>query len=253
MIDAHCHLEQKNYENDLDEVIKMCKEKGMKAVVSSCAHPRDFDRAMEIEEKYRGFVFITLGIHPEYIKEFSEDQISEYIEKIKSVKDRIVGIGEIGLDYNWVKEPDQQERQKELFRKMLRLAKELDKPVVIHSRDSHEDTFSILDEQNPEKVLWHFFGVTRLLDQIKKKGWSISLGPIIRRSKTYRKIARDMPIEKIMLETDSPWFEQEGQEKGYPFNVIVSAETIAKMKKLEINEVIQKTTENAIEFYNLKL
>jgi len=104
MIDTHCHLEQKDFEKDRDEVIKRCKQSGIKAIITCCAHPEDFHITMQIVEKYKGYVFATVGIHPEYIKEISEEKTDEFMKTILSNKDKIIGIGEVGLDYNWVKE-----------------------------------------------------------------------------------------------------------------------------------------------------
>ena len=91
MIDCHCHFEQKDYDKDRDEVIEKCR-KQLQAVVTSCAHPKDFELTMKLAEKYKGFVFATVGIHPEYIKEISEQKKNDFIELIKANKDKIVGI-----------------------------------------------------------------------------------------------------------------------------------------------------------------
>src|SRR3989344_6023453 len=115
MIDSHCHLEQKDYSKDLDAVIDRCKKAGIKALVSSCPDPRDFDRALEIAQKYKGYVFLAAAIHPEYIKEFSQKDIDNFFETLRENKEKLVGIGETGLDYFWVQEPEWREKQKELF------------------------------------------------------------------------------------------------------------------------------------------
>jgi TatD DNase family protein len=249
MIDAHAHLEQKDYGKDLDEVIKKCKNEGILAIITSCANTKDFERTMEIAKKYKNYVFPTMGIHPQFVSELKEEEIEKYIDKIRSVKDKIMGIGEIGLDYSWVKEKRWQEESKELFMRFLRLAIALEKPVIIHSRDAHDDTYNILEYMGIEKALWHMFGARDLIDKVKERGWYISIGPIIKKSKSYKKVARDMPLDKIMLETDSPWFGGDGV--GYPTNIKVAAEAIAEVKKVSVDEVMSKCARNAIDFYNL--
>ena len=149
MIDSHCHLEQKNYDSDRDEFIEDCKKAGIMALITSCAHPRDFEKTMEFVEKYKNYVFAVVGIHPEYIKDISDKEIDEYIEKIRKNSDKTIGIGEIGLDYFWIKEDEWREKQKKLFVKMLTLAKELKKPVVIHSRNALEETLSKVHKALP--------------------------------------------------------------------------------------------------------
>jgi len=142
MIDVHCHLEQKDYDVDREEVINKCKEK-LKAIITSCAHPNDLEITIDIVKRYKGFVFATLGIHPEYIGE--NLNIEDFIEKVKENKDNIVGIGEVGLDYHWVKEENLREKQRKLFRFFINFAKELNLPLVIHSREAMQDTIKILD------------------------------------------------------------------------------------------------------------
>ncbi|RLG15875.1 MAG: hypothetical protein DRN71_00105 [Candidatus Nanohalarchaeota archaeon] len=249
MIDAHCHLEQKDYNKDRDEVIARCREK-MDAVVTSCAYPDDFDLTISLKKQYPDFIYVCVGIHPEYIKELKQEQKDELIEKIKGNKDLISGIGEVGLDYYWIKEEDFRERQKQMFKEFIGLAKELNKPIVIHSRDAHEDTLDILEEAKAERVLLHLWGANQLVGRIIENRWNVSFGPILLRSKKHKKICRDMPLDKIMLETDSPWFGENGQ-RNEPTSVEKVIERIAKIKKLEANEVDIATTQNAKKFFGI--
>lgn len=248
MIDAHCHLEQKDFDCDRDEAINSWKGK-IKAVVTSCARPKDFDVTIETVKKHRGFVFATFGLHPEYIKEISEKEKKEYLDKIRKHKEVVSGIGEIGLDYFWIKENEWHEKQKILFREMLSFAKELDKPVVIHSRDASEDCIKLLEDEKRKNVLMHLFGAKEFLSRVEKNGWHISIGPVIARSKTHRKIARDFPLERILLETDSPWFGD--GKRGTPLNINIAAEKIADAKKITKDDVMKKCGENAIRFFQL--
>ena len=249
MIDAHCHLEQKDFNPDRDEVIESWKGT-LDAVVTSCAHPRDFGLTVDIVKKHKGFVFATFGLHPEYIKEISEKEKKEYLDKVREHKDIALAIGEIGLDYHWVKEEDWRDKQKILFREMLAFAKELGKPVVIHSRDSTEDCIKILEEKKPKKVLMHLYGSREFLERVNKNGWFISIGPLIARSKNHKKIARDFPIERILLETDSPWFGD--GERGTPLNIKIAAEKIAKVKDMTTKEVMKQCRENAKGFFGIE-
>jgi len=255
MIDVHCHLEQKDYDKDRDEVIERCK-KELKAVITSCAHPRDFELTMQISEKYKNFVFATCGIHPEYIKEVSQKEIDETIEKIKQNKEKIVAIGETGLDFWWVKEAEWQQKQKELFVRLIELSKELKKPLVIHSRDAYEETVRILENEDAKEVDMHMFGDHHMTKRIVDNGWFISINTIILRSKGHKKIAKDCPLEKLMLETDAPWLSPkkllEGiDERNYPTSIKLVAERIAEIKKLSFEEVWKKCGENAIKFFKL--
>jgi len=250
MIDVHAHLEQPDYDSDRDQVIEMCKQK-LNAVITCCANPNDFKLTMDMVDKNKNFIFATFSSHPIYVKEINEVQKKEFFDLIVKNKDKIVGIGETGLDYFHVKENEWREKQKELFREHISLAKKLNKPIVIHSRDSIDDAVNILEQENTKNVLLHLFGARHLVKKIIDNNWSISVGPIAQRSKTHKKIIRDMPIENIMLETDSPWFGPEGKTND-PTAVIGVASRISEIKKITPEEVDKITTQNAIKFFDLK-
>lgn len=251
MIDAHCHLEQDDYNSDRDDVIEKCK-KQLNAIVTCCANPDDFNLTMEMIEKYKNFIFATFSIHPIYIKDISDKQKDEFIELLINNKDKITAIGETGLDYFHVKENSWQQKQKELFIEFIGLSKELKKPLVIHSRDSMEDTINILEQEDAKNVLMHLFGARKLLQKVIENNWFISVGSIVQRSKDHKKIVRDMSFDKILLETDSPWFGQEGKRND-PTTVISVANRIAEIKKTTPEEIDKITTQNAIRFFDLKI
>ncbi|MBU3905131.1 MAG: TatD family hydrolase [Nanoarchaeota archaeon] len=260
MIDSHCHLEQEIYKNDLDEIIQKCKTNGLRAVITSCTHPKDFKKTMDIINKYRGFVFATAGIHPLYIKEISEKEIKEYMELLRNNKDKLVGIGECGLDFHYIEEPEQRERQKQLFIKMIALARELNKPLVIHARDALEETLKILNEENAANVMLHMWGGHNLMDQVNTLGYHVSMNSIIMKSKTYGKVIKKIPIDKLMLETDSPWiaikkvddgYEIDNKGKNDPTTIKLIAEKIAKIKNVEFEKVWKTCSDNAVMFFNL--
>jgi TatD DNase family protein len=254
MIDVHCHLEQKDYDAKLDFLIPEWK-KELKFVISSCAHPEDLEKTSRVYYRYRPFVKICIGLHPQFIKELLEGEDEEKtIAFIKEHRKDIAAIGEVGLDYHWIKEPKWQEEQKKMFIKFIELAKELNLPLVIHSWDSTLDAVEILEKEGMKnhKVLFHLLQEKQAIAKIIESGWFISIGPGIARSKDIKKIARDMPLNKIMLETDSPWFKQEGQEFGEPINVKVVCQKIAEIKKISEKEVEAQTDKNAIEFFGLR-
>lgn len=251
MIDVHCHLESESYSEDRDEVIEKCK-KELKAVITCCAHPNDFDLTMQMAEKHKGFLFATVSIHPIYIKEIKEKEKDEFLEKIKDNRDRIVGVGEVGLDYAEVKEKEWQEKQKELFVEFINFAKELKLPLVVHARDAFEDTIKILEQEDAKAVLMHMFGAHHLLKRVVENNWFVSLNTIILKSKKYKKVARNVPIRLLLTETDSPWLGLDNKRND-PTAVRAVIEEIAEIKKTSFDEVDKITTENAINFLELEL
>ena len=251
MIDVHCHLEQRDYDNDREEVIERARVKRLIAIITCCANPRDLDKTLDIVRRYRGFVYATASVHPEYVKEFDEEIIDRYFTRIRENVDLIVGIGETGLDYYWVTDPEWRVRQQELFRRHIRFAESLEKPVVIHSRDSHSDIVEILEEENAKRVHWHMFGAKELLNRVIDNSWFVSLNAIVFKSKKYRKVARDVPLDRLMLETDAPWLALEKSVRNEPTTIIDVARKIAEIKKISFDEVWFQAGRNAVEFYGL--
>jgi TatD DNase family protein len=249
MIDVHCHLEQKEYDDKRDEIIENLKRE-LKAVITCCAHPKDFELTLELVKNHPNFVFATAGIHPEYIKEISEKEKDEFLERIKSNKKFLVAIGEVGLDYHWIKEEEFRKKQREWLIEFINLSKEVKLPLIIHCRNADDDCLKILETNDAKKVLWHLFGAKHLITQLVENNYFISIGPILLRSKKHKKIIRDYPLELIMTETDSPWFGVH-EKIGYPTNVKYVIEKIAEIKKKSF-EVVEKITEtNALKFFSL--
>ncbi len=271
MIDSHCHLEQKEYEKDRDSVVEECKKAGLKAVITSCANPKDFDLSLEIVEKHKGFVYLCTGLHPEYIKEISEKQKDEYLDKIKANRKSIVALGEVGLDFHWVKEKDWQEKQKDLLVELIGFSREIKKPLVIHSRDAGDETFKVLEAEDAKKVLLHFFTYKDLVGRLVENNWSMSVNLLVTRNKTIRKIVKSVPLENIMLETDAPWLgPQKPASETSPSDIVFfkndqlatlrndsttikqTAEKIAGLKGIGFSEVWEKCGSNAERFFCLK-
>lgn len=257
MIDTHCHLEQPDYNKDRDRVIKKCK-RHLQAVITCCANPENFDVTMQLVRENCGFIFACASLHPRYVKEVKGRRLEEYLEAIRLQKMSLVAIGETGLDYNWITYPEGQEKQKQLFVRLIALAEQLQLPLVVHSRKATEDVINILEEQKAKAVQMHMFTTRSLLNRVLENGWLISVNTLLLRSKTVKKVVRDCPLEQIMLETDSPWLgiDKDGTIKpknvvrNDPTAILLVAEKIAEIKKLDLEEVDNQTTHNATEFFN---
>jgi TatD DNase family protein len=250
MIDVHCHLEHEKFRNN-KEIIQSFR-KDLKAIITSSPHPKDFEYTLNLKKEFEGFVFACVGLHPEYIEEFSEETLDNFEEFVKSNKNDIVSIGEIGLDYFWIKDEKLRERQRWLFEKLIEFAKSVSKPITVHIRDAYEDALKILESIDYQKVHLHMFGGDKFLDKVLANEWKISVGPILLRSKTHKKIVKKLPLERIMLETDSPWIKIDGKE-SMPTDVKFVAEKIAEVKNVSLEEVERKTDENAISLFKLEL
>ena len=247
--DVHCHLEQKDYDNDRQQVVGKA-EKVLSGVITCSAKIEDFDKGLEIRNAYWPFVNLSASCHPIYVKDVNEGIIESFFDKIRQNKDKIISIGETGLDYYWVKDEKLRKKQKWLFNEHIKLALELDKPIVVHSRDAADDTFDIMKQFSNARFLLHCFQYRKKLDVVKQEGWFISIGPSILRSKDVKKIARDMPLNRIMLETDAPWFGF--GKRNEPIAVIDVAKKIAEVKKISYEEVVKVTNQNVKEFFGLQ-
>jgi TatD DNase family protein len=251
MIDIHCHLEQKDFDADRDEVINECA-KQMKALISSSPYLPNFEDALKTHRRYWNFVFISLAIHPTYVEETGERDLGNACEFIKKNRNEITAIGECGLDYFHVKDKKLQEKQKKMFETFIKLAQELDKPLIIHCRDAFDDCIEILEKHcmKGARVVFHLFSSRKHLQKIIENGWSISIGPGISKSKELKKIARDCPLGRIMLETDAPWFGF--GKRQTPLGVKIPLEAIAKLKSRPYADIERQTDLNAERFFNLE-
>jgi len=250
MIDVHCHLEHEKFKNKKQLIQSFRKE--LKAIITSSPHPRDFDYALKLKKEFDGFIFVCIGLHPEYIEEFSEETLDNFEEFVKTNKNDVVSIGEIGLDYFWIKDEKLREKQRWLFEKIVEFSKSIDKPVTVHIRDAYEDAIKILESVDYQKVHLHMFGGYKFLDKVLANEWKVSVGPILLRSKIHKKVVKKLPLERIMLETDSPWMKIDGKE-SLPTDVKHVAEKIVEIKNVSLEETEKKTDENAISLFNLKL
>lgn len=251
MIDAHCHLEQKPYDQDRDHVIENCKKAGLKAVIFSCAHYQDFQKSLSIVRAYEGYAFMCAGLHPEFIKDITQDMKAGFFADARKHSKDIVAIGETGLDYNWTKEPEWQERQRHLFIEMIRFAKSLGKPLVIHARDAYTETLEILEQEKASHVLMHMFGDKSLTRRVVNNGWCISTNAIVLRSKNHRKIVKDTPPDRILLETDAPWLHPDGKGRNEPTSIKTVAEKVAELTKRPFDDVWLQCGKNAADFFRL--
>ena len=245
LIDTHTHINM--IENiSIDEILENAGKNNVKKLIVPASNAADIDEVFELSQKYDN-VYCYLGIHPSEAKDWN-DTIEEKIRTLaKSPK--VVGIGEIGLDYYWDK--SFVELQKDVFIKQIKLANELNLPVNVHDREAHKDTFDILKEHNKNStVIMHCFsGSPEFAAECIKEGWYIAIGGVVtfKNAKKMKEVAGTIPLERLLLETDSPYLTPvpyRGDE-NQPAYVKFAAQEIAKIKEISYNEVVSATTQNA--------
>lgn len=246
MIDAHCHLDKIN-DMPIEEVIKKCEEEGIR-VITSCASIEEKEFALKLAEKYK-IVFVTLGLHPTRAEKMDEKELEDYIEFIKRNREKIVGIGETGMD----KFVEDERKEKEVFEKFIELAIKLNLPLVIHCRGKMEEAIEILESYNPKSVLFHCYsGNATQLKRILENGWFVSIATNIENIKNTKKAAKKVPLDKFTLETDSPWLDPFSKElKNKPWNIKYTAQKIAEMRNLEKDYILEMAKRNAERLFRL--
>ncbi len=230
------------YDKDREWVIEECRKR-IRAVIASSARYDESLRVLELCKKHDGFLYATIGCHPTEIQD-----AEKVLDLIQKNKDKIVGIGEAGLDYHWVKEPEKRLEQKAVFEKFISLAEELNLPLVIHSWDAEEDCLEMIKKNDVSAVFHCYSGSRELEREIIKKGHMVSVSTQVCFSKSHRKIARDLPLENLLLETDSPFLspvKTEEEKRNFPWNIKYAAERVAKEKEISPGKVMEAAESNA--------
>lgn len=250
-IDTHCHLSKDDYE-DIDLILEDNKEAGIDKIIISGCDRLSIDESLDFGIKYSN-VYLTLGYHPSEASITTELDLQRLESLISSDNAKIVGIGEIGLDYHYGKED--KELQQELFRKQLNLASRYRLPVVIHSRDATEDTISILKEF-PSVVgdIHCFSGSIETAKIYLNMGYKIGIGGVVtfKNSNLY-KVVEAIGIDNILLETDSPYLAPvpfRGKTNSSKYIPII-AERVAEILNISVLEVAKKTYNNAVSLFDL--
>ncbi|MGB9748609.1 MAG: TatD family hydrolase [Candidatus Woesearchaeota archaeon] len=236
IVDVHAHIDAFK-EEEFERVISNSVNAGVKAIINNGIDKETNRKTLEISKEYK-IVKPALGLHPEFIEKFDKKFIDEEIDFIRKQKNKIIAIGEVGLDYHWVKDYSLREKQREMFKEFLLLAKELKKPVIVHSRNAEVDAIKIINKFNLKKVVMHCFGGSlKLVNEIIKNKWYISIPPIILRSTHFQDIVKIVPLSNILTETDSPWLSPYKNKKNEPAFILETIKKISEIKGLTKEEV----------------
>lgn len=250
IIDTHCHLDIKDYDN-LEEVIKNMEGNYM---IASGYNLESNKHVIELVNKYDN-IFGTIGLHPSDVTEDYESDLLFIESNINNPK--IVGVGEIGLDYYW--EKDNKELQKEVFIKQIELARKYNKTIVIHSREAILDTYNILDEYlgNNKAVLHCYSSNIEMAKRFKKFNIKFGIGGVLtfKNSSKLKEVVKELDLSDLLLETDSPYLTPEPYrgKKNEPSYTKYVAEAISKIKEVEYEKVLEITTKNAISQFDLNI
>jgi len=252
LIDTHSHIDMKDFDN-LGEIISNAENSGVKEIIIPSVDRNSFERVIKIANGYEN-VYCALGIHPTEAQKATDDDFEKIIEL--STNKKVVAIGECGLDYYWDKTYINE--QKEVFIKQIKIAKKLEKALIVHDREAHKDVFNILTDNIKDEIpiIMHCFsGSLEFAKECVKKGFYIALGGVVtfKNAKKVHEIAKEIPLEYLLLETDAPYLTPEPYrgKRNEPAYVKFAAEKIAKLRGISFDEIAEATTKNARKVFGI--
>ena len=242
-IDTHCHIFSEYYD-DIDKVISECRDNNIDKIIVNGSNIKSNIEVMELANKY-DIVYAAIGFHPTELDDFKEKYFRFLEENINNSK--VVAIGEIGLDYHY--DNADKEKQIMVFRRQLDIANKYNKPIIVHSRDSIQDTYNILKQYKVKGSIHCFSGSVEMAREFIKLGYKLGIGGIItyKNAKTIKEVVRDIDLSYILLETDSPYLTPSPYrgESNSPKYIPLIAEAIADIKDVSIVDISRVTTANA--------
>jgi TatD DNase family protein len=254
LVDTHCHLDMDAYAHDLDLVLQDAVQHNVCAIVSVGIDIHSSKRAVELTHRYP-MISATVGIHPHDVDNITDSTLPIVADFARKNKERIVGYGEIGLDY--VKRYSSPENQRRQFRNQLSLADELGLPVIIHDREAHDDTLNILRER-PLKyggIMHCFSGDINFAKNIIDLGLHVSIpGTVTFKNATLlHEVARKIPLSSLLLETDGPFLAPHPYrgKRNEPRFILYTAQAISRLRNISMDELAKQTSQNAKALFGL--
>jgi len=250
IIDTHAHLEEME---NLEQTVTQAKAAGLEAIVAMGQDVKSNTRTLEIAAQHPGFVCPALGIHPWNIR---EAEVDTNLDFIRANIGKAVAVGEVGLDYHKkVREVADKDLQKRILRDLLKIAKENNKPVCIHSRYAWRDAFDLVREAGLEKAVFHWYtGTSSVLRDIIAGGYYISITPAVSYHEEHRRAVKETPLQQLLLETDSPVTYARGREGEFiaaPADALRSLKGAAELKGISEAELAEITTQNAKRLFRI--
>lgn len=251
IFDTHAHYDDLKFDEDRDELLKNLPENGVEYVINCGCDLKSCEKTFDICNSFDYF-YCAFGIHP---SEIDDNSVAEF-EKIKEMctYEKCVAVGEIGLDYHYDFVP--KDKQLDFFEKQLQFAVEADLPVIVHDREAHEDTLTLLKKYRPKGVLHCFSGSVEMAKEIIKLGMYIGLGGAVtfKNARKPLEVAEYLPEDRLLLETDCPYMAPvPNRGKRCTSDMIaLTAEKIAEVRNIDTQQLINKTNQNALELFKIK-
>jgi len=250
LIDAHAHLHAEAFHDDLPAVLAAAEMVGVRAILAVSETVADAQMNLELADRH-AIIRPCAGLHPTVV---DVEAAEAMVGLIRAHRDRLAAIGEVGLDYWIVQEPERQEIQRQIFRRFIGLSNELELPLNVHSRSAGRHTIEFLREHGAKRVLLHAFdGKASAALTGVELGYYFSIPPSIVRSPQKQKLVRHLPLDRLLLESDAPVLGPDSTARNEPKNILIACEAIAQIKGLPVAEVARVTTENTRRLFPLAL
>lgn len=247
--DSHCHLYSEYYD-DINEIIELSKKNNVNRYINNGCDSKTNKEVIYLCSKYPN-IFGTLGIHPEYVDNYNIEDITYILDNIKN--DKIIAIGEIGLDYYYTKE--NKEEQINLFESQLKIAEDFNIPVIIHSRDATLDTLNILKKYKVKGIIHSFSGSLETAKEYIKLGYLIGVNGVITfKNSKIKEVIKEISLENIVLETDSPYLTPvpfRGKQNN-PSHITEIAKFVSELKDVTLEELSKITNNNLEKMFKIK-
>lgn len=251
LIDTHAHLEEIE---DLERAIIEAKSANIVAIIAVGSDYESNQKVLALAQVYNDFVYPALGLHPWNLKGADIDRNLQFIQ---AHIHKAVGIGEIGLDYDKrVRARAGKDLQKSVLKQVLEIAKIYKKPVIIHSRYAWRDSLTLVEEAPLEKAVFHWYtGTSSVLRDIVSRGYFISATPAVEYHEEHRRAVKEIPLERLLLETDSPVaYRQAGQSeyRSRPVHILRALRGVCRLRGTDEAQIAEVTTHNALKFFGLQ-
>lgn len=248
IIDSHCHLDFPKFNRDREETILRAREAGVVGMINSGISLKGNRMSLELAEK-NADIHATLGLSPDIGRGGTDKEIDAILAQITANAGKAVGIGEAGLDFQDCKTNDERERQTAAFKKVVALAKDLDKPLVVHARLAEAEVLKLV--KDIDTVIYHCYsGSVETMQEIVDMGYYISLATLVCFSKHHQDLAKAVPLGNLLLETDSPFLSSR-KGRNEPAFIVDSVPVVAQLKGIDPAEIAKSTTRNARRVFNI--
>lgn len=248
LVDAHCHLDFKDFDKDRNKIIDKCKQVGVGAIICNGVDQKSNKKILKLSEKY-DLINSALGLYPSYALNLTDNQIDKHLNFIKEQKSKIIAIGEVGIDFFHIKDEKKRILECKIFKQVIKLANNTNLPLIVHSRKAEGKVLELLTLAKTPVVLHFYCGNAEQIKKAVSRGYYFSIPTTIVKSKTVRTLAKRVPLNQILTETDAPYLCPEQGKRNDPTYIRQSIEKLAEIKNLPAREIEKQIWANYCELF----